>query len=82
MQVMKDALNDLRWWGLQRERTEEAVGGRRRAFEGVERGKERLQEQLGGAGGCCRCRGPRVHADRRARRRRLRRGEQQRAGGW
>jgi hypothetical protein len=52
MQVMKDALNDLRWWGLQRERTEEAVGGRRRAFEGVERGKERLQEQLGGAGGC------------------------------
>ena len=33
---------DVFRWGLQRARAEEAIGGRRRVVEGVERGKERL----------------------------------------
>ena len=42
-------------WGLKRARVEEVIGDRRRVVEGVERGKERLQEQLRRPGGCYRC---------------------------
>jgi len=65
VQAMKDALDDMRRWGLQRERTEEAGGGRRqasgsrghRAGEGAAAGPARVGGRV-----LCRCQGLRVHA--------------------
>ena len=61
---MMEASDNLRQWGLQRARAEEVGGGKRWAAEGVEWGKERLQEQLRliafGFGCCYAHRSPRV----------------------